>query len=238
MDTTIPSHSTWTDWLADNAQADQFTKLAALRKYIEQAARHANANHPGQVTAAWVNKKLPKLGVDAQIDAESSYVLTAPATGNVRVRIYAGSRTEALAKFASRTATTMLEITSASVTGDPTFTEGPEDPTPGVLPDDAPDTVDATLVKLRETILLAVVSGPKICAESANEVLDDFGLEHVPAIKTFTVSREATVTMRTNVSAFDEASAQRVAEWRWEDGRKNFSAVDAINPGDLRVATA
>jgi hypothetical protein len=226
----------WTDWQAAFPADDADTQLLALRKYIVRAALDAHAHEPGKITAAWVNKKLPHLGISERIETESRYMVEAPARGILTLPVHARSRDEALQKFATAWGNHMM-ISEACVTGDPQIADGPEDPT-GELPDDAPDTVGATLERLRETILLAVVAGPRICIDGANEFLARFGLERVPERRQFVVTRPATAKARTTVTAYDEASAQRVAEWRWGDAYSGYTVEIDDEAGDFTITGA
>lgn len=222
---------TWETWAADNADQDEATKLAALREYIVQTAkRWVNSC---TYDAAWANKKLATLGITDRIELVTSYTLEAPASGKLAVTIYARDRTEAVAKFHESVAANANRLTyvrGAALQGDPVFVSGPEDVAEVVDPD-APTTVDATLIKLREVILLGHIAGPKVCEEEANNVLDTFGLAHIPPRRQYVVTRPVTAVMRTTVEAYDEASAARVAGWRWENGRAGHEVADAVVDG-------
>lgn len=231
------TYGSWAEWIfvPSNAQASEDVRLTALRAFIEAAAKTAVDN--GDITAQWANKKLPALGVAAQFATGHTYSLEAPAAGTYKLDVYADSRTEALREFARRTAAGYsIVIENPSVTGDAVFTKGPEDPTPGALPDDAPDTVDATLVALRETILLGIIAGPRYCEAGASDVLDDFALGNVPERKTYVVTRPVTAVAETTVEAFDEVSAARVASWRWDNDQVGYNSRDLAAGGDLTVS--
>lgn len=245
-DTTTPAptftHATWADWIADpaNAQLDDDVKLNTLRDYVWETARDAHTDDPSTVRADWVNKKLGKLGVTARLDAVNSYTLEVPVSGKYVATVTAASRTEAEAIFARQLDQDRLVVQKNSTfwtLADSVFTAGPEDPTPGVVDPEAPTTVDATLVKLRETILLGVIAGPKFCVHGANEALASFGLGSVPERKKFTVTRPVDGFAETTVEAFDALSAERVASWRWEDGHRGFkvSTDDVAVAGDFVV---
>ena len=230
------NHSTWTAWIADtdNAAADDFIQLAALRKFIFIAAKEGHADEPEKLTAAWVNKKLGPLGVTERLDGDNTYVLEAPTTGVYRRQIVAPNRAEAVRLFAALRGD-QVAIRDYTVTADPTFVSGPEDPIPGVLPDDAPTTIDGTLAKLREGLLLATVAGPRLCESGVNQVLADFGLDPVPARKEFVVTRPVHAIATTIVTAYDGDSAERVAEWRWENGHTGYTADQLDSAGDAVV---
>lgn len=222
----------WDEWIKTYRDADDATKLAALRQFIRAAAAHGVTN--GDFTVAWANKKLAKLGVTGPIDALHSYELEAEVTGKVTAKIWAHTRAEALDRLADRfNNPARWTVASPKPVSAPVFTGGPEDVDPAAIAADAPATVDATLTALRETILLAVIAGPRICEAGANRVLTEFGLDLVPPRKSFTVTRPATVTMTTTVEAYDQASAERVGEWRWDDGQKSYSFKDVDPTGDL-----
>ena len=232
------NHSTWADWIADsaNAAADDFIQLAALRKFIFMAAEVGHDNEPSKLTPEWVNKKLAKLGVPDRIDGENTYTLEVPVTGIYRRQVVASNRAEAERRFAERRGT-QVSVTDYTVQGGtPTFTCGPEDPDPAVVDPGAPTTVNGTLEAFREYLLLAVIAGPRVCVEGVNDVLADFGLDRVPERKEFTVTRPATATATTSVTAYDEASARRVAEWRWGSNQSGYTAEVLAEAGDFTVA--
>lgn len=237
MTSTMFGHTTWADWIADpvNAAADDFIKLAALRKYIFLAAEGGHENEPTKLTPEWVNKKLAKLGVPDRLDGENTYTLEVPVTGVYRRQVVASNRAEAERRFADLRGTS-ISISPYTVNGSPTFTSGPEDPDPAAVDPAAPTTVDATLAAFREYLLLAVIAGPRVCVDGVNEVLTDFGLDRVPQRREFTVTRPATATATTSVTAYDEASARRVAEWRWDSDHSGYTATVTSEAGDFTVA--
>jgi hypothetical protein len=225
---------TWDEWVDANDDRDDATKLAALREYITATAREWVRS--GDITGAWANKKLAKLGIADRLGT-NTYVLEAPITGAVRLTLAAATRAEAAAEFQRVMGhATGASILSPQVTADPTVISGPEDPDPNVVDPDVPATVQATLEMLREIILLGNVSGPRFnCDSGANRVLAEYGLAPVPPRKEYVVTRPATATMRTVVQAYDEASAERIAEWRWEDGRSGYTISDATPGGPFAV---
>jgi hypothetical protein len=230
----------WTEWRdnADAAKLDDATKLAALREYIAATAREYVNTERG-LTAEWMNKNLAALGVPERIAVEAVYYLTAAVTGTVTTRVYGHTRAEAADKIRFALDGSQRHVVSAvTLVGDPTFTSGPADPASGAVDLDAPTTVQDTLIKLREAIMLAHVSGPKICSDSANEVLAQYGLGPLPAMKTFMVKRPVTATAVTTVSAWDEESAMRVAGHRWDADRYDYTVVDlaAMDAPQLVVA--
>lgn len=218
---------TWAEWLADNADtATGDHALAVLREYIAATAKDYVGTEPG-LTAAWMNKKLAALGVTDKIEHEKVYELTGTVTGQVTLKIYGRNRAEAADKFrALLDGHNRTEVMAATLDGDPTFTSGPEDTDPNAVDPDAPTTVQDTLVKLREYIMLAHVAGPKICDTGANRVLARFGLAELPELKTFTVTRPVEAVATTTVKAWDAESAIRVAGWRWEDDRSGYTVGD------------
>lgn len=218
-----PLPDTWSEWIAVNSSQDDGVKLDVLRGYIEKAARtYVNT---GDITAEWANKKLPALGVAARLGVRNRYTLEARTVGTFSHTVIAADRAEAVHLFRKVVADASRLIVSGPEADAPTVTSGPEDVTGStpVLPDNAPTMVGETLAKLRETIMLAHLAGPRVCRIGANDVLETFDLDPLPETKVFTVDRPITATARTVVSAFDEASAQRVAEWRWEDERSGYS---------------
>jgi len=234
------NYDSWTDWkdtLAVRGETvDATRELEVLREFIYAAA--VSYSQRGDITPAWANKKLPGLGIDKIVPGASYYKLVVQLNGEAEYSFRANNRAEALRQTedAITTADRAL-ITKISAVSAPVFTEGPEDPTPGVLPDDAPTTVDATLAKLRETIMLATVAGPKICRTGADDFLELFGLEPVPAPKTFIVKRPAEAVLETTVEAFDEETAERVATWRWENNKTGFTVAETAEPGDFEVSS-
>lgn len=229
----MTSGESWNDWLAANADQDDATKLAALREIIVQTGREWVAS--GEITSVWANKKLAALGITERIDADHQYVLKAPINVEpVRMTVYAINRTAALAQFTSRLAAG-AHVFGAEAASDPEFISGPEDSVAAV-DDDAPQTVEATLAAFREIVLLANIAGPRFnCDSGGSAILDSYGLAPIPARKTYVVNRPAQVVMSTRVEAYDEASALRVAGWRWEDGHKAYEVSEALANGDVKV---
>jgi len=233
----ITAHN-WATWISDgaNQSADENTKLEALREYIKELAERAVSD--GHCTAAWANKKLAKLGVTHVIADENRYVVEYEITGKVSVAGYGISRADFLEHIDKRfdNGTAKWTATSVKRTSPAVFTSGPADPDPqATAADDAPKTVTDTLTALREVIMLGVLAGPHFCADGANEKLAEFGLDPIPARKMFVISRPATVTMTTSVEAYDEASARRVADWRWEDDHAAYNVKDAQSAGDVEI---
>lgn len=225
----------WTEWLVANDAATDTEKLAALREYIAATARQwVNSC---TYDAAWANKKLLKMGITDLISTSNHYALEAPATGMLSVGIYAKSRAEAEQRFREvAAANNTVRITIPAIVGDLVFTAGPEDTDPAAAAD-APATVYDTLDMLREIIMLGHIAGPHICEEEANKVLASYGLAPIPPRRKFVVARPVEAEMRTTVEAYDEASAERVARWRWENGRTGYDAVN-IDPLDEATVTA
>lgn len=218
---------TWPEWLDDNPDADDATKLAALREYIADTARLYVGREKG-LTAAWMNKKLLGLGITDLIENEHTYVMQTTLTGTVDFKVYARNRAEAMQKAADRLPglTANVVVNEVHTTTDPTLIDGPEDPT-GVADDDAPQTVDATLAEFREVIMLGHISGPKYCEQGANRILADYGLAPIPAMQEFTITRPIEGVLRTTVRAYDQSSAARVAGWRWENDRQGYEIAEA-----------
>lgn len=226
---------TWIDWLDANGDRDEDTKLAALREIIADTAR--TWVRSGEVTADWADKKLAKLGIMERVATMHTYRLEAPVQAKVNVSVTAENRAEAEQKFRSYlTGDVRTTITDVSVQGTPTFTAGPEDPDPNSPNPDAPTTVQGTLDMLREILLLGNIAGPRWdCDAGTNRVLASFGLAPVPSRRDYVVEVPADVTMRTIVTAYDESSAGRVAQWRWEDGRTGYSVVKATASGSAAI---
>lgn len=224
----------WVDWLAESADETDDVKLAALREYIMHTAK-AQVSY-GQITADWANKKLPTLGITELFPASREYVLKTSIVADVEMTLYAADRADAVQGFKNRLAG-RINVYSAEAPYEIKFVSGPEDVTPADLPADAPTTVDATLVKLREVIMLAHLAGPKVCKDGVNEVLDFYGLDHLPETRKYVVTRPAAADMRTTVTAYDEASALRIAEWRWDDNLAGYKPVN-VDPIDEATATA
>lgn len=179
---------TWKEWLADNTDRDEATKLGALREYIARDAR-AWADS-GDIGPGWANKKLPKLGITDLIPADNYYQISAEITGKVTLNFHATNRSDALRLFADHMTNrppTVVTVANIATTTDPVVVDGPEDPDPAAVAADAPQTVDATLLLLREIIMLGHVSGPKFCESGANDFLARYGLAPIPERKTFTV---------------------------------------------------
>lgn len=227
-------NTTWDDWDDTHGEADEPTRLAALREYIAAVARRWV--HSCTYDAAWANKKLAKLGITDRIQVDNSYILEVPVSGVTSYSVYASNRVEAEERFRELAASgRSFTLANPTLLGDPVFTSGPEDPD-GTPDPDAPTTVDATLFMLREIILLGHIAGPKICEEEANRVLGDFGLAPIPPRQSFEVVRSISGAMRTVVTAYDEASAQRVAMWRWDNDRAGYEVTQVTPAGDLEVA--
>lgn len=225
----------WTDWLAESGDEPEATRLAALREYIAHTAR-AQVTY-GTITAEWANKKLAILGVTERISTPREYVLKTSIVADVEMTIYAADRAAAQEGFKHRLGG-RLNVTDAEAPYELKFVSGPEDDddVPAVA-DDAPTTLGATLVKLREVIMLAHLAGPKVCDDGANEVLDFYGLAHLPQTREYVVTRPAAADMRTTVRAYDEASALRIAGWRWDDNQAGYTTVN-IDPIDEATVTA
>lgn len=230
----------WTDWSDDNADRDEPTRLAALRELIfEEAKRWVAA---AEITAEWANKKLATLGITERILREVPYAFEAPVTAVMDLRVYATSRTHAREKLAELLATNgggmVKRISSAGDVADAALVSGPED-APTEVADDAPTTVDATLMKLRETILLGNIAGPRFnCEVGANRVLASFGLDPIPERKWFTVAMPVEGVMTTTIEAYDEQSAKRVGGWRWDNNRSGFGLDSVTDSGPMDVHAA
>lgn len=226
----------WTEWVAANSDKDEATKLAALREYITEGARTWVRN--GEINTNWANKKLAKLGITEFIEREHRYTVTATVTGKVELVAYGTNRTEALTKVKAQLDGRSGEFVSGlTAVDEPVVIHGPEDVSTTVA-DDAPQTVEDTLTVLREVIMLGHISGPRFCERGANEVLADYGLAPIPARKTFTVSRPVTAQMTTQVEAYDEASALRVAGWRWDDDRNSYETASVDPADELKISVA
>lgn len=228
---------TWAEWTADNPDADEADKLAALRTFIFEEAKHRI--NTGDIDAAWANKKLNKLGItDRIITKPNAYTLKVPVTAVLEMVVYATNRDEALQKTADLLATNGGNRVS-QISGDANaavFIAGPED-VPTTAPDSAPTTVDATLSTLREVILLGNIAGPRFdCESGVNRVLADFGLDPIPPRKQFTVGVPVEGIMKTTITAYDEASAKRVAAWRWNNGQTGFD-LDHVSDTDVLAVT-
>jgi hypothetical protein len=228
--------TTWVDWLAANPDATDADKLAALRERIAHSARWFVGTERG-LTPEWINKKLAKLGVADRIARSNSYSVTFDVTsGKVTIGSKGDNRADAIANALERVGRGPLYVADVDVDVDPASVtiEGPEDVSP-VAAADGPQTVDATLAALHEIMLLAVVSGPKLCVPGVNNFLEAYGLAPVPDRKAFVVRRPVQSYVETIVEAYDEASAQRVASWRWEDGQQGFKVTAGDPLGDLEV---
>lgn len=228
---------TWTDWLARNPGADPDTQLAALREIIVYAAK--TWADSGEITREWADKKLAKLGITTRIGLGNTYELEVTASGTFTMAVSGPDRATAEKKFLDHLASmNRAAISKPQAFSLPTFKSGPADVDPTAPADPSiPTTVDATLALLRETIMLAVVAGPKICVPGANDVLDEFGLAPIPERKRFTVSRPVVADMVTTVEAYDMVSAIRVANWRWDDGKSGFTVAETEPTGaDDKVA--
>lgn len=233
MQLTHPGN-TWTEWSANNPHLSEDDQLTALREIIFRTARAEVAS--GNITAEWANKKLPKLGITERVQANNSYVIEAPITGIMTMTVVAANRADALEEFTRRaSAARVATTTNPAVHGAPVFTFGPEDKDADV-DSDAPATVGATLDLFREIVLLANIAGPRFdCDSGANHLLAEYGLDPVPPRKQFVVTRPVQATMRTVVEAYDEASAQRVAGWRWDNSRTGHTVAEATVTGDVSV---
>ncbi len=216
----------WTEWVAANEDRDEATKLEALREYIFEVAKRWLGTC--SYDAGWANKKLAKLGITQRIDQVSTYRLEAIGTGVVSTTISARTRAEAVERFRDWVnAAPSVSIARGSSVSTPAITSGPEDPDKLVIPADAPATVTDLLAAFREVILLGHIAGPHMCEYESNKVLAAFGLSPIPAKQQFVVTRPVEAVMRTVVEAYDEASAARVAGWRWEDGRSGYEVSEA-----------
>lgn len=224
----------WVEWLADNADADEPTKFAALRECIAATARDRASG--GDVGTDWINKKLAKLGIPV-LAATNTYVVEVPVSGMAVVTVYASTRAGAVQEVHNLAGTPgrRMAVSNPALLGGLTFTTGPEDVDPDAVDPDAPTTTDALLLALREALLLGHISGPKYCKEGTNDVLEEFGLGRVPDRRQFVVTRPAQVTMRTVVEAFDEQSAERVAGWRWDNDQAGYTVAETSSVGDLAV---
>lgn len=229
---------TWTDWLASNDDKDDAEKLGALREIIVQTAR--TWIDSGEITAEWANKKLTSLGITDQVDQLKDYTLETSASGTVQLVIRARNRADAETEFRNRLAAApMVTVTGPDAPYAPKFVSGPEDHDPNAVVPDAPATVADTLTKLRQVILLGNISGPRFdCDSGASRVLASYGLAPVPARKTFVVTRPAAADMRTTVEAYDEASAERVAEYRWDNHQAGYTPVNVDAIGEAVVTAA
>lgn len=223
----------WVEWLEESKDETDAVKLAALREYIVHTARAEV--HAGSIYTDWADKKLAALGITERIGT-NTYSVEAPVTAGSLVSVHvAASRAEAIQLFEAKVARGGAFTVRRVTIGDSKIIDGPEDIDPA-LPVDVPATVDATLAKLRETIMLAHIAGPKkICDYGANLVLDFYGLAHLPQTREFVVTRPVEATMRTVVTAYDESTALRVAGWRWEDGRKGYAVAEAASTDAFTV---
>jgi len=231
---------TWSDWLADNSDNTDDVKLTALREFIVQAARRWVDDCT--YDAAWANKKLAKLGITERISVDNAYDLRILVTAVMELRVYGQNRDEALSKAADRIDSLRgtggtVPVMNVTANGAPEFIGGPEDAVPSVA-DDAPQTVSNTLAKLREIVLLGHIAGPRICETEANRFLAQFGLDPIPPRQIFKVSRPVTAVATTHVQAYDEASAERVARWRWENGQTGYTVDGLASDDEPSVAVA
>lgn len=226
---------TWTQWVQANDDRGEDAKLLALREYIVRSAN--KWVQAGEVTAGWVNKKLAKLGIMERVDSLNSYTVEATVTGTTTFTVAGNNRAEAIAKFRELVDNRAhsLVISAAAISGDPRVVGGPEDADPEAVDADAPTTVDATLEKLREIILLGHLAGPRYCNTGANQVLRSYGLDEVPPVREYVVTRPVEATMRTVVRAYDVDSANRVAGWRWDEGRTGWDVSEAKATDDATV---
>jgi hypothetical protein len=228
---------TWTEWLEEDNGSDDAVKLAALREFIMHTARDQHLR--GEITAEWANKKLAALGVTDRIGTSNAYVLEVPVSGTLKIAVSAGSREAARTEFLRRVDTAkMVTISDYVATGHPVFTDGPEDVDPNAVDPDAPTTVGATLERLREVIMLGNIAGPRWgCDSGANRVLAEYDLAMLPERREFAVHRPVEGVMVTVVEAYDEASAARVAGWRWDNSRTGYTLASA-DPTDEATVTA
>lgn len=225
---------TWIEWLESNKDSDETAQLEALRGLIlAEAKRSVEAD---DIKADWANKKLPLLGITEQIPRESSYLFTAPVAGTLDLRVFATSRADALVKVAeilNRGGGSFVKGVAGA--GAAVLIEGPEDVDLTVA-GDAPSTVDDTLARLREIVMLGVIAGPHLCKRGVDDLLASFGLAPLPETKRFTVSVPIEGEMLTEVEAFDEDSARRVAGWRWSNGRSGYQLSSATDTDVVTVA--
>jgi hypothetical protein len=222
---------TWIEWVTEVVEPDEDVRLAVLRDLIFDTAKDGVAI--GEITAEWANKKLAKLGVVKRLDSLNRYKIATTVTADVELEVYGADRAAALDAFNAKV-NDRITVAAADAPFALKFVSGPEDPTGQVDPD-APTTVDATLVKLREYIMLGVIAGPRYCEKGANRILAAYGLDPVPAMKKFTVGMPVEAAMKTTVEAYDEASARRIAGWRWDDGRTGFDLDHVMDTGALTV---
>lgn len=229
--------TSWYEWLEANGNQDHDTKLAALREYIFATAQKWNGSD--NITADWLNKKLAKLGISERIYTENRYDITVEVKGILPAAVFASSRKEALEKLVALTdgsrGGSIREVISVAP---PVFIHGPEDVDPDAVDPDAPTTVDATLAMFREIVMLGHVAGPKYCDVGANDVLAEYGLDKIPPRRQFTVTRPVEAVMTTVVTAYDEASAERVAGWRWENDRTSYQLTGGEPTADPAVTPA
>lgn len=224
----------WAEWSEENEDRDDATQLAALHEVILRDAVYWTGT--GEITADWANKKLATLGITGRI-GDNRYTLEMPISGTMTYSVAAANRADAEAKLNSMLSSMpTIAITAPVSQGSPVFTSGPEDVDPNTPNPDAPTTVQATLEKLREIILLGNIAGPRFnCDSGASRVLASYGLAPVPERKEFVVTRPVQGAMRTIVEAYDEASAERVAGWRWENGRRDHEVTTAVAYGNVSV---
>lgn len=236
MQHTTPGE-TWTDWLAANADRDGDDMVEALREIILRDARYGVGM--GVFTAAWANKKLPLLGITEQIAVENVYVIEQQITGTFTHNVSGTSRADALARFsatlAERSSGTIANVQPA-VGATPTIVSGPEDVDVAAVLADAPQTVDAILAKLREIMMLAVISGPHMCVPGTSDKLEEYGLAPLPDRREYVITRPVDAVMQTVVNAYDEASAQRVADWRWDNNHTGYTVSEAFDTDKASVA--
>lgn len=230
---------TWSEWVAENANVvmPDFDRLAALREYITETARTHVRN--GDCTADWADKKLAKLGITDRVGILHSYTVECTVTGTLSMVVPGRNRTEALDTFNARlTANNSLSwsVRQPSPQGPQIITAGPEDVDPSVVDPDTPATVQDTLDMLREIVMLGNVAGPRFdCETGVNRVLASYGLAPLPQKREFAVHRPVEGVMVTIVEAYDEASAERVAGWRWNNGRSGYNVTEAVDAGDVTV---
>lgn len=215
MTVTIPG-TAFGEWLEDNPDESEATKLEALHECIIRTA--CNWLLHGEINKAWANKKLWSLGVKHHFDTDNTYELNTTIVADVKLVVTARDRADAMEKFKNRVKGS-LNVANAEAPYAVKFVDGPEDYDKDAVNPDAPTTVADTLVKLRETIMLGNISGPRWdCDSGTNAVLAGFGLAELPERKKFKVSRPVAAEAYTTVEAYDEAGARKVADWRWADG--------------------
>lgn len=232
MQFTTPGE-TWTNWSGNNPHLAEADRLTALREIMFETAQKWVDS--GEITAEWANKKLAKLGVTQRIAQEVPYILRVAVTAELSLTVYASTRAGALEKANERlTGNGNASVTKVAGAGVPEFVSGPEDPDVALAA--APQTVDDTLVILREVLMLGNISGPKWnCNDGTNAVLASYGLPQLPVRRMFTVDVAVEGSMKTTVQAYDEETAKRVAAWRWDDGRNSWELDDVRDTAAFTV---